>query len=164
MKVRTSRFGEIDVPDSALITFPQGVVGFPGETRFVLFDCGEEGVFKWLQSVDRPELAFVLCEAGLVKPDYRVPIGPQEQELLGIERLEDAAVCLILTLAADPAETTANLLGPIVMNAETRLGMQLVLVEETYTTRYRIFASREEAGSATSGGSTDAEEAGHAGA
>jgi flagellar assembly factor FliW len=164
MKVRTSRFGEIDVPDSALITFPQGVVGFPGATRFVLFDCGEEGVFKWLQSVDRPELAFVLCEAGLVKPDYRVPMSAQEQELLGIESAEDAAVCLILTLAADPAETTANLLGPIVMNAETRLGMQLVLVEETYTTRYRVFAPQEGAGSATGDGAGGAEEAGHAGA
>ena len=140
MKVNTSRFGEIEVPDETVITFEQGVIGFEDAKRFVIFDCGEEGIFKWLQSCDRPELAFVICEANLIVPDYQLIMGDKERKSLQLEQAQDAVVCLILVIPEDPQEATANLLGPIVMNAASRLGMQLVLVNPNYTTRYRIFS------------------------
>lgn len=140
MKINTSRFGEIELPDDTLITFPKGVVGFPEARGFVLFDCSDDGIFKWMQSVDVQELAFVICEASLVLPNYQIICGKSEQEMLKLSRAEDAAVCLILAIGANPADTTANLLGPIVMNAESRLGMQMVLVNPDYSTRHKIFA------------------------
>lgn len=140
MKVQTSRFGEIEVPDDSVISFPVGIVGFPDATRFVIFDCGEEGLFKWLQSCDRPELAFVICEVSMIVPDYQVMIGEKERKLLDLDSLDDGVVCLILNIPDNPQDVTANLLGPIVMNSEKRLGMQMVLVNPEYTTRHRIFA------------------------
>lgn len=140
MQVKTSRFGEIEVPDESLITFPEGVIGFTENTRFVIFDCGDEGIFKWLQSCERPELAFVIAEASLIFPSYQVIIGKKERELLQLEKVEDAATCLIMVIPDNPIEATANLLGPIIMNADTRLGMQIVLINPDYSTRYRVFA------------------------
>ncbi|MBN2712907.1 MAG: flagellar assembly protein FliW [Planctomycetes bacterium] len=139
MKVKTSRFGEIDLPEESLITFPEGVVGFKDDTRFVIFDCGDEGIFKWLQSCDRPELAFVICEAQLIVPEYKVLIGEKERATLQLNKVEDGVVCLILTIPANPQEATANLLGPVVMNSENRIGMQMVLVNPEYSTKYKIF-------------------------
>jgi flagellar assembly factor FliW len=139
MNVTTSRFGEIELPDESLITFPEGIVGFPEATRFVIFDCGDEGIFKWLQSCDKPDLAFVICEASLIVPEYQVMIGEKERSLLQLDSIEAGVVCLILIIPDDPSETTANLLGPIVMNSETRLGMQLVLVNPDYSARHRVF-------------------------
>ena len=144
MKVKTTRFGEIEVPDETLITFPEGVIGFKEARGFVIFDCGDQGLFKWLQSTDIPELAFVICESHLIVPNYKVIIGQKERDLLQLESTDDAAVCLILVIPEDPQETTGNLLGPIVMNAKTRLGMQLVLVNPEYSTRYKIFKANEE--------------------
>ena len=146
MKVKTTRFGEIEVPDETLITFPEGVIGFKEARGFVIFDCGDQGLFKWLQSTDIPELAFVICESHLIVPNYKVVIGQKERDLLQLESTDDAAVCLILVIPEDPQETTGNLLGPIVMNAKTRLGMQLVLVNPEYSTRYKIFKANEEVG------------------
>lgn len=139
MKVKTTRFGEIDVPDDTLITFPEGVIGFKEARGFVIFDCGDQGLFKWLQSTEIPELAFVICEAHLIVPQYQVIIGLKEKDLLQLEEPEDAAVCLILVIPEDPQETTGNLLGPIVMNSKSRIGMQMVLVNPDYSTRYKIF-------------------------
>lgn len=146
MKVETSRFGEIEVPDESRIEFPEGIVGFKECRGFVIFDCGEDGVFKWLQSVERPEIAFVICEAHLIVPEYKVMVGRQELEALQLEDLEEAVVCLILCIPADPKEMTANLLGPIVFNPDKRLGAQLVLVNAEYTTKYRVFADGGGAG------------------
>ncbi|MFW5858343.1 MAG: flagellar assembly protein FliW [Planctomycetota bacterium] len=139
MKVQTSRFGEIEVPEESAIAFPEGIVGFKDCTRFVIFECGDEGVFKWLQSADRPEIAFVICEAHLIVPNYQVMIGEKERSLLKLQSLDDAVVCLILCIPTDPQEMTANLLGPIVFNAEERVGMQLVLVNPEYSTKHRVF-------------------------
>lgn len=139
MIVKTSRFGDKEVPDEALLTFPEGVIGFRDATRFVMFECSDDGLFKWLQSCDRPELAFVICEASSIVPNYQVLIGEKERQVLKLDKPEDAVVCLILVIPKNPVEATANLLGPLVMNTETRLGMQIVLVNPQYSTRYRLF-------------------------
>lgn len=144
MKVKTTRFGEIDMPEDALITFPEGVIGFKEARGFVIFDCGDQGLFKWLQSTDIPELAFVICESHLIVPNYQVVIGAKEQETLKLSTPDDAATCLILVIPDDPQETTANLLGPIVMNSESRIGMQLVLVNPDYSTRFKVFKPEEQ--------------------
>lgn len=140
MKVQTSRFGEIELPDETVIRFPEGVVGFEDAKNWVMFDCGDEGLFKWLQSCDRPDVAFVICDASVILPQYQIMIGEKERALLDLDDLSDGVVCLILTIPDDPREATANLLGPIVMNSEKRLGMQIVLVNPEYSTRFRIFA------------------------
>lgn len=139
MKVNTSRFGEIEVPDESLITFPEGIIGFKDAKGFIIFDCGDQGVFKWLQSTTIPELAFVICEAALVVADYQIMISPKDRETLQMQSATDAAVCLILVIPDDPQETTANLLGPIVMNAASRIGMQLVVVNPEYSARHKVF-------------------------
>jgi flagellar assembly factor FliW len=151
MKIQTTRFGELDLPDESVIHFPEGIIGFKDARRFVLFDCGDEGIFKWMQSAEVPELAFVICEASLILPSYQVMIGEKERELLELEKVEDGVVCLILVIPEDPSQATANLLGPIVMNSETRLGMQLVLVNPDYSTRYPIFADPDEGGEGEEG-------------
>ena len=139
MIVKTSRFGDKEVPDEALLIFPEGVIGFKEATRFVMFECSDDGIFKWLQSCDRPELAFVICEASIIVPTYKIVIGEKERQVLNLENIEDAVVCLILVIPKDPMDATANLLGPLVMNTETRLGMQVVVVNPHYSTRHRLF-------------------------
>ncbi|MFH0911607.1 MAG: flagellar assembly protein FliW [Planctomycetota bacterium] len=143
MQVATNRFGMIEVPEESLITFPEGIVGFPDAKHYVMFDCGEEGLFKWLQSADRPEMAFVICEASLIVPDYRILLGERELETVKLSQPVDGLVCLILCIPSNPREMTANLLGPLIFNAEARLGMQVVLVHPEYSARHRVFVERE---------------------
>jgi flagellar assembly factor FliW len=173
MIVKTSRFGDKEVPDDALLTFPEGVIGFRDATRFVMFECTDDGLFKWLQSCDRPDLAFVICEASAIVANYQILIGDKERQVLKLDKPEDAVVCLILVIPKDPTQATANLLGPLVMNTETRIGMQIVVVNPQYSTRYRLFRDpnsdpndpQDMHGDASSTeGGTNGEEAANAGA
>jgi flagellar assembly factor FliW len=157
MLVKTSRFGEVTVEDSAIITFPEGIVGFPDIRGFVMFDGPEGTPFKWLQSTDRPELAFVICDPLLFKPDYRVSVNKEELKALSLEKTEDAAICVILSIPTDPWKMTANLMGPVIFNAEQKFGKQLVLPGPEYTTKHPVFADGKPgplggAGPAVSGG------------
>ncbi len=139
MQLKTSRFGEVTVEESAVISFPEGVVGFPDVRRFVIFDGPEGTPFKWLQAVDRPELAFVICDPALFKPDYQVGATKEHLASLKLAKPEDAVICVILSVPTDPWKMTANLLGPVVFNAESKLGRQLVLSGPEYTTKHPVF-------------------------
>ena len=134
MQIQTSRFGTVEIDDQRITTFPKGLVGFPNCQRFALIQTNDEGVFFWLQSIDRPELAFVVCDPRTFVPDYRVPVKPEELELIGLPKAEQAQVLVIVNKVDDML--TGNLQGPLVINAKNLTGKQLVLSDKRYTTRH----------------------------
>ena len=138
MKVMTVRFGELDVPEDQLILFPGGILGFPGLTRYVLIDVGEDCPFKWLQCVEEPGLAFVVMDPRLFKPDYVVRASALELADIGLSDPTGAVVYVILSQPGPEDDLTGNLKGPLVANPQLRLAKQLVLQDPEYSTRHTI--------------------------
>jgi len=136
MEVRTTRFGVIEIAEDRVITFPRGLLGFPEHSRYCLLEPGEDACFFWLQSLDDPELAFVVTDPSLFVPDYSVPIRPEQMADLGLSRLEDSQVFVIVNKVDQTL--TGNLQGPLVINTLTRAGEQLVLAEKRWTTRHAL--------------------------
>ncbi|MBU0718317.1 MAG: flagellar assembly protein FliW, partial [Planctomycetes bacterium] len=87
MIIETSRFGHLEVDEKRLITFDEGILGFPDQHRYALIQTGEGSGFYWLQAVDEADLAFVVCDPRLFVADYRVPV--KAEDLATIE-LDDA--------------------------------------------------------------------------
>ncbi len=133
MEVPTSRFGVIEVADDRVITFPKGLLGFPEATRYCLLEPGEDACFFWLQSLDRPDLAFVVTDPSFFVREYTVPIRAEQAEAIGISRLDDAQVFVIVNKVDD--QLTGNLQGPLVIDTVGRTGEQLVLADKRWTTR-----------------------------
>ena len=138
MRIQTTRFGPVEVPEASCYSFPDGVLGFPGVTRFALFDNPGGGPLKWLQAVEDPALAFVCCDPALFLPGYRAEVRREELSDISLERPDDGYVLCILVIGKNPAETTANLLGPLILNVPMRLGKQLVLSDSSYSARHPI--------------------------
>ncbi len=134
MEIKTSRFGTVEVDDSRIMEFPKGLVGFPKSRKYALIQTNDEGVFFWLQSIDRAELAFVVCDPRTFVPDYRIPVKQDELELIGVEKAESAQVLVIVNKIDDTL--TGNLQGPLIINAKNLVGKQLVLSDKRYTTRH----------------------------
>ena len=124
MTVQTSRFGEITVDSERVISLLSPFLGFPESTRFILKSHGPKSPFMWLQSLDNPQLAFVVLPAALTGLDYRPEIPRQIGKDLMITGDSDREILLILTIPKNnPKEMTANLLGPIVLNPGKRLAV-----------------------------------------
>ncbi|MGN0379048.1 MAG: flagellar assembly protein FliW, partial [Butyrivibrio sp.] len=65
MHINSRLFGEIDVDDNKIITFESGIIGFDECRHFTLLYDSEKGnqrSIMWLQSVERPELAFPVAD------------------------------------------------------------------------------------------------------
>jgi flagellar assembly factor FliW len=133
MEIVTSRFGTLNVDDERVITFSKGLLGFPDYTRYALIQTGEENYFFWLQSVDEPNLAFVVTDPSIFFKDYEVPIKDETQAEIELADLAHAQVFVICNKVDE--WLTGNLLGPIVVNATNRLAHQVVLTDKKWTTR-----------------------------
>jgi flagellar assembly factor FliW len=136
MHIQSSRFGSIEVDGDRLITFEQGVLGFPNQQQYALIQTGEGSGFYWLQAVDRAELAFVVCDPRLFVPDYNVPARADDLAQIALTDPEKAQVFIIVNKVDDVL--TGNLQGPLVVNTETRQARQLVLSDKRYSTRHPL--------------------------
>ena len=133
IEIQSTRFGALLVDEERVINFPNGLLGFPDHRRFALIQTGEENYFFWLQSIDEPNLAFVVTDPSIFFKDYDVPIREEAQADLQLTDPQYAQVFVICNKVGE--WLTGNLLGPIVVNAGNRLGMQVVLTEKKWTTR-----------------------------
>ena len=136
MNLETTRFGNVEIDDDRVINFSSGLLGFSSYSKFVLLQPDEQGVFFWLQSTEAPDLAFVVTDPALWITDYQANIRKDQMEELGMNELGDAQVLVIVNKRDD--SITSNLQGPLVINVEGRIGMQLVLADKRWSTRHEL--------------------------
>jgi flagellar assembly factor FliW len=136
MEVRTTRFGVLQIAEDRIIHMPKGLLGFSQYTRYCLLEPGEDSCFFWLQCVDEPALAFVITDPSMFIADYSVPIRPEQMGEMGLGKLEDAQVFVIVNKVDQML--TGNLQGPLVINTVNKVGEQLVLAEKRWTTRHPL--------------------------
>lgn len=141
MKINTSRFGTVDVSDSDLMEFSDGLLGFESLKKFFIVDPADETLILWLQSVDEPDVAFPMLEPKLFKGDYKVRLSANELRSLKIDSAsgKDTLVYCILTIPGDVAAMTANLKAPVVINTTSRLARQVVLQENEYSVKFSMY-------------------------
>jgi len=140
MKAQTSRFGEIEIDPDRIITMTSPFLGFPDSTRFILRPGKQDSPFMWLQSLDDPELAFVIIQPHVLGLEYSPPIPETIREELKIHTDANQEILLILTIPeGKPQEMTANLLGPIIVNSKERLARQVVLDPNKYELCWPVF-------------------------
>ncbi len=142
MEIQTTRFGWMTVDEQRLMTFPRGLLGFPSHKQFALVQTGEENYFFWLQSVDDPNLAFVLTDPSIFFKDYQVPVRDEISSELQLTDPNFLQVFAICNKVGD--WLTGNLLGPLVVNSQNRLAMQVVLTEKKWTTRQPLMRLQAE--------------------
>lgn len=107
--------------------------GFPQTLDYVLLDHKPGSVFKWLQSADVPELAFVVINPLDFRPDYPRDLVRKAANFVGIDASEDLQMLVICTVPPRPAEPTANFLAPVGIGVQSRRGAQIVLHESGFS-------------------------------
>jgi len=144
MKLQTKYHGEIEIKDTEVIEFPTGIPGFMDEKKFVILRLEEESPFFILQSVDTPQLAFVLAIPFLYFKDYEIELDENTISQLQIECEQDVSVYSILTVKDPFEQTTANLQAPIIINNQSKRGKQIILTNTSYKTKHVLFDRTKE--------------------
>jgi len=159
MRIKTTRFSEIEVPEDKVLRFPQGLIGFEEMKAFAVISRGDSP-FVWLQSLDDPDLAFVVTDPGFFVEKYNPTIDQRSAAHIGISPRpsfpaepvcgsgptgsespggEGVRLLVIVTVPGEPTDATINLQAPIFVNERTMLGIQVVTMNPAYPLKYRLF-------------------------
>lgn len=141
----SARFGEFQVPAETVIEIPSGIIGFPHATRYVMLD--HKAPFSWLHAVDDPNLAFVVVDGFEFGQqfDIKPPVGDKDTDL---KADDEFAILIIVTVRSDPRLTTANLKAPVFVNMRNRKGVQIIIDDPRYTTRFPLWSDEPAAATA----------------
>ena len=143
IKINTKRFGEMEFKEDSVVRVLGGLIGLAGHENFIIIRYQDDSPFYWLQCVDDPELALVMINPLLFKPDYDPPVPLSINEELDIQAPGELALFVIVTIpAGSPQDMTANLLGPVVLNHRSRRAKQLVLDDRLYSQRFRVIQEK----------------------
>lgn len=129
MKITTRFLGEVMIDEQSIIQFPEGIPAFEEETKFVLIPLKEGSPFIVLQSVETPSVGFMMTDPFNFKADYSFDLTEVEEKKLQADDSSDLLVFSILSLKDTIANSTMNLLAPVVINGQSQIGMQVVLHE-----------------------------------
>ncbi len=138
MQLETLHFGTIEIADDQVITLPKGLLGFEGLRRYVLIDSDDCFPFRWLQSVDTPDLALVVVNPLTFFPDYTVSVHAREVADIGVKNPNDVEILTIVTIPREMGQMSVNLQGPILINQDNKTAKQLVLTDAEYTVHHYI--------------------------
>jgi flagellar assembly factor FliW len=138
--IESSRFGSIELPDGAAIEFPAGLIGLPG-TRWALVDSGQDSEFRWLHSLEDPEVALPVTRPWLFFPAYEVVVSDEEAGRIGVTDVKDAEVYVTVCAAPELADFRANLRAPIIIQGGR--GHQVINDAPDAPVRAALFAELE---------------------
>lgn len=139
MKVKTTRFGELEVNPTDLITFAEGLFGFENLKKYFVVDPGDSTLILWLQSTEDEKVAFPIIEPKIFKPDYIAKLLPADLNGLELESLQSAKLYSILTIPGNVTEMSANLKAPIVINSAKKIGKQIVLQDSKLSVKHEMY-------------------------
>ena len=127
MQVNTTRFGIIEVAEKELISFPWGVPGFEQLKSYVLLEY-KNGPFQWLQSVEEPAVAFVVCSPDFLGLVYTAPEA--KKKLIKLDKDEDLVFLNIVSFNREKRAVRFHIKSPLLFNVSARIGYQWTMENE----------------------------------
>ena len=144
MELKATRFGNIEYGRSDVMSMVKGFLGFEHLKQFIVVSLEGQEPFKWFQSTEDENIAFLMIDPVFFKPDYVVDITPGEIAILQASSLEDITLFVLVTIPdGQPEKMSANLQGPLAINMKDNCAAQLVLSESGYSTEHSIFEEIE---------------------
>ncbi len=140
-----TRLGRRRIDTDKVIHFPRGLAGFEGTHQFTLLQIRPEAPMLILQSLDDPSLGLLVADPYSFLSDYKIWVGDAEQKLLRLKSVEQVAVLVTVTIPqGKPADAVLNLTGPILVNHEAKLGLQVPQANNRMPAQVKLHGPRPE--------------------
>ena len=150
MFIKTKIFGDVEISDDKILTFEDGIIGFPELKHFTLIhdeEKGKDAGIRYFQSIEEPAFAMPVMNPLMVCEDYNPQVSEEFVSSLGNISDENIVVLVTVTVPTDLTKMTVNLQGPIIINSDEKKGAQIIVEGGDYPVKfpiYEILKSRKE--------------------
>ena len=129
-KIIETRLGPQKVSSDKLVLFPRGIIGFEHEREFALLQMRGDLPILMLQSTTTPSVGLLVTDPYTFYPEYQIEVGDPEQKILKVQKREQLSVLVTVYIPPNqPEKTSMNLSGPILINHELKIGLQVPQVD-----------------------------------
>jgi len=136
--INSTRFGELEIDEEDVITFPAGIPGFEDKHKWILVG-DDDNAIMWMHSTEDGGLALPVTTPDSIKSDYNAQIPREVLEPIGDVLEGDVAILIVITIPPNhPWDMTANLKAPIVVNRVNRVAVQTIALNDDYDFRYQV--------------------------
>ena len=142
MKINTRIFGEIEIAEEKIITFENGIIGFPDLKHFTLLHDEERGTdagIRFLQSIEEPAFAMPVMDPFVVKEDYAPEVNDELLACAGDLNEENTLILVTVSVPSDLTKMSVNLQGPFVINIDERKACQIIVEGNTYPVKFPVY-------------------------
>jgi flagellar assembly factor FliW len=126
MKFFNRQFGELEFSEEHVIIFPNGLIGFEENTKFLIINDDDSQPFRWLVSLENENLNFPLLDPILIVPDYTANLNAASGRTLFV----------VAALGDHIEKSSVNLRSPIIIDETNRHGKQVVLDDDALPMQY----------------------------
>ncbi len=140
MIIATRHFGEVEIDETKIVEFAKGIFGFEETKKFIVLYDGEEGnPFAWLQAINEKDICLPMVNPMLWYPQYSPDVDDELIGNIGELNQEALEIYTVVVIPEDIKNMTTNLRAPIIMNKETRKGIQAVVNDDEYDIRHNLY-------------------------
>jgi len=129
IEITTLQFGDLEVGEEHIFNFEQGLLGFDDLHEFVLVSEEETIPFKWLISLEEPEIGFPLLSP------WHIDLSYEPGRDFNLDR---EVLMVVITLEDEKGLMTANMKAPIIFDIEKQTGRQVIMTSDRYSTNQVI--------------------------
>jgi flagellar assembly factor FliW len=122
----------------SVFRFEEGLVGFSECKDFVLVEKDGLASFRLLQSIERPELGFLVLDPQTLVHDYCSLVPQREWETIRVKSATDYQAFVICVIGSTPSESTANFQAPLIVNYKKMIGRQIILTDTGLSVRHPL--------------------------
>ncbi|MBP3266397.1 MAG: flagellar assembly protein FliW, partial [Clostridiales bacterium] len=80
MFIKTKIFGDVEISDDKILTFEDGIIGFPDLKHFTLIhdeEKGKDAGIRYFQSIEEPAFAMPVMNPLMVCEDYNPQVSEE---------------------------------------------------------------------------------------
>ncbi|MGE4297838.1 MAG: flagellar assembly protein FliW [Desulfovibrionaceae bacterium] len=143
-KVIQTRLGKQSITMDKVIYFPRGLIGLENLYEFTLLQIREGAPFLMLQSLDKPSVGLLVADPYSFTADYEIKVGEAEMRLLRLKNIREVAVLVTVSIPqGKPEKTALNLTGPILVNYNARIGLQVPQIDTKYSKNFYLHEQKK---------------------
>lgn len=142
MNIETQLFGTIEINEDKIITFEDGIIGFPDLQKFAFLsdeDHKDSSKIFWLQSMDDESFAMPIVDPFVIFDEYNPIVEDEWFNRLGEYEDEDLMVFLTMTVPEDITKMTVNQKAPLIINTNTKKACQIIVDGEDCLVRCPVY-------------------------
>ena len=128
----------VQYSENSIIRFDEGLIGFSDCKSFVLLESEGIAPFRRLQSTERDDVGFLVLDTAYLTKEFPSLIPERDWESIGLTDPAARLAFVICIIRPTPAQSTANLQAPLIINYANMAGRQMIIGDTEFSSRHPL--------------------------